>query len=87
MEAKYTTLPSSVRDAVLVKSVPHEALGPEVRGYDFNEGINLSSLLDKYLYTGFQATNLGLACEEINKMVSNPLTMHYFFCSLQYLVN
>lgn len=70
MEKNQTTLPAAVREAVLVKSVPHDGLGPEIRGYDFNKGNNLNSLLESYLYTGFQATNFGLACEEINKMVT-----------------
>lgn len=41
-----------------------------VRGYDFNEGIDHEKLLASYLRTGFQATNFGLAIDEINKMLN-----------------
>jgi deoxyhypusine synthase len=84
MEKKNTTLPAAVRDAVLVKSVPHDALGPEIRGYDFNKGINLNALLESYLYTGFQATNFGLAVEEINKMVCTHSP--FFRASYRYIL-
>ena len=42
----------------------------EVRGYDLNEGINYEKMLATYLNTGFQATNLGKAINEINRMVN-----------------
>jgi deoxyhypusine synthase len=38
------------------------------RRYDFNGGVSLDGLLGSYLRTGFQATNLGLAIEEIQRM-------------------
>uniref|UniRef100_A0AC34QBM3 Deoxyhypusine synthase n=1 Tax=Panagrolaimus sp. JU765 TaxID=591449 RepID=A0AC34QBM3_9BILA len=53
----------SAQDAVLVKSEKMDDDTPKVRGYDFNEGIDYEKLLDSYLTTGFQATNLGLAIE------------------------
>jgi len=43
-------------------------------GYDWNKGVNYKTLLDTYRFCGFQATNFGLAVEEINKMVRNILT-------------
>lgn len=39
-----------------------------VSGYDFNQGVNYRALLETYKTTGFQATNYGLAVEEIKKM-------------------
>ena len=42
----------------------------EVRGYDFNNGINYDELLKTYIQTGFQATHFGLVVEQINTMVS-----------------
>lgn len=36
---------------------------------DFSKGANLDSLVASMLTTGFQATNVALAIEEINKMV------------------
>lgn len=41
-----------------------------IKGYDFNKGINYEKIFASYLQTGFQATNLSLAINEINRMVS-----------------
>ncbi len=63
-------LPSCAREAVLLVSsgsMPPDSV--EVRGYDFNQGIDYHKLLQSYKTTGFQATNFGLAVEEINKML------------------
>ena len=54
---------SSAQEAVLVRSEKIGEDTPQVRGYDFNEGLNYEKLLDSYLTTGFQATNVGLAIE------------------------
>ena len=54
---------TSAQEAVLVRSEKLDDDTPQVRGYDFNEGVNYDKLLDSYLTTGFQATNLGLAIE------------------------
>lgn len=58
------------KDAVLRKSekLPDET--PIVKGYEWNKGIDYNQLLGSYLHSGFQATNFGLAVNEINKMVS-----------------
>jgi len=40
-----------------------------VKGYDFNEGVNFEALLESFKSFGFQATNLGLAIEEIRRMI------------------
>ena len=40
-----------------------------IKGYDFNNGIDHHALLNSYLHTGFQATNFGLAIEQINAMI------------------
>lgn len=65
-------LPKEVADAVLVKTATQIDLSskPSVSGYDFNEGINYHALLESYKRTGYQATNFGLAVEQINTMVS-----------------
>ncbi len=50
--------------------------GPRMRnrsnfaGYDFNTGVDHHALLESFRRSGFQATNFGLAVEEIKKMVS-----------------
>lgn len=43
---------------------------PEVRGYDFNKGVDYDALFKMYKTMGFQATNLSLAIDEINRMVA-----------------
>ncbi|XP_019958368.1 deoxyhypusine synthase-like isoform X1 [Paralichthys olivaceus] len=42
---------------------------PKVQGYDFNQGVDHHALLQSFLSTGFQATNLGLAILQINNMI------------------
>lgn len=44
-------------------------LTKSVYGYDFNKGINYSDLFKSYITTGFQATSLGRAFEEIGSML------------------
>ena len=43
--------------------------GEEVQGYDFNKGLDYEAMFKTFRHTGFQATNLGLAIEEVNKMI------------------
>ena len=62
-------VPGIAAEAVLVSSAE---LGPDtdkVTGYDFNRGIDHHNLLKSFKYSGFQATNFGLAVEEIWKMI------------------
>lgn len=42
---------------------------PQIRGYDFNRGVDHKALLQSYFTTGFQATHFGLAVKEINAMI------------------
>lgn len=67
MSAGAEAIPEIAADAVLVKSEKLES--PTVVGYDFNGGVDYSKLLDAYLTTGFQATNLAKAIEEVEKML------------------
>ncbi|CAK8673214.1 deoxyhypusine synthase-like [Clavelina lepadiformis] len=62
--------PDDAVNAVLVKSenMPEGSL--TVSGYDFNKGIDYHEILNSYRTSGFQATNFGLAVEEINKMIA-----------------
>lgn len=60
-------VPAIAADAVLVKS--EQLSSPTVEGYDFDRGVDYDALLDSYLRTGFQATNLGKAIEEIDRML------------------
>lgn len=56
-------------DAILVKTTDVTLLKEKVLGYDWSQGLDYDKLLKSYLYTGFQATNFGLAVEEISKML------------------
>lgn len=76
------TIPSSIKEAVLVKTravdqmttingkqTILESFPTQVKGYDFNQGINHSALLQTYLTTGFQATSFGQSVLQIEQMV------------------
>ena len=45
-----------------------------VSGYDFNKGLDYEAMFKTFRHTGFQATNLGLAIEEVNKMINYRLS-------------
>lgn len=62
-------IPDALENIVLKKTTDKHFLKDEVKGYDWKDGINYSKLLETYLYSGFQATNFGLAVNEINKMI------------------
>ena len=55
--------------AVLVPSEELPADAPTIRGYDFNQGCSLDGLLESMLRTGLQASALGQAINEVNRMV------------------
>lgn len=69
-EKDQTYLPKELIGAVLSKSKNVPVTSQVVKGYDFNEGINYDKLFDSYATMGFQSTNLSLAIDEINKMLS-----------------
>lgn len=58
-----------------------EVSGEDVKGYDFNKGIDYDKLLDSYSTTGFQATHLAKAIEIINKMISEKCTIYLGYTS------
>ncbi len=57
------------RDAVYLQSVERLDGISEVRGYNLNVGIDYEMLFKSYINTGFQATNLGLGIQIVNKMI------------------
>lgn len=61
----------TAQNAVLVHSGPLPVEPVEIKGYDFNSGVNYSQLLKSFYTTGFQATNLAKAVDEVNRMVNN----------------
>jgi deoxyhypusine synthase len=61
-------IPSVSATAVLGESA---ALPPDMkpcRGHDFNASRDIDSILQSYLTTGFQATNLALAIQQVHRM-------------------
>ena len=65
-----SNVPTLAAEAVLVASGELPVEKVQVQGYDFNKGVNYHELLSTFKTSGFQATNFGLAVDEINKMVS-----------------
>ncbi|XP_052860964.1 probable deoxyhypusine synthase [Anopheles cruzii] len=65
-----TAEPPVAKEAVLQESTKLPADTPKVHGYDWNNGYDYEKLFSTYVHSGFQATNLGLAIEEINKMIA-----------------
>ena len=70
-------IPALAAAAVLGKCAPMPDGVAHIKGYDFNNGIDFSALLQTYKYMGIQAANLGLAVEEINRMVRQPLDSNH----------
>eukprot|EP00298_Acanthocystis_sp_HF-20_P001488 c11904_g1_i2.p1 GENE.c11904_g1_i2~~c11904_g1_i2.p1 ORF type:complete len:371 (+),score=140.70 c11904_g1_i2:36-1115(+) len=62
-------LPQQLKDNVLVHSTELADVSPVVRGFDFNKKPDLESLLASYAVTGFQATSLSKAIDEVNRMI------------------
>ncbi|MGH0134460.1 UNVERIFIED_CONTAM: hypothetical protein FKN15_013548 [Acipenser sinensis] len=70
--------PSRALEAVLKGSSSLPEGTPQVKGYDFNQGVDHRALLQSYLTTGFQATSFGRrgrgrAVQEINSMIEKRL--------------
>lgn len=61
--------PAAALAAVLKHSSALPAESAQVRGYDFNRGVDYRALLGAYSTTGFQATNFGRAVQQVNAMV------------------
>ena len=62
-------VPQAAVEAVLVRSQGMPDGSQTVRGYDFNNGVDYHKLFRSFSRTGFQATSVGKAIEEIDKMV------------------
>ncbi|XP_059205064.1 deoxyhypusine synthase [Centropristis striata] len=65
--------PSVAMEAVLMPSCELPDDMPKIKGYDFNQGVDLEAVLKSYITTGFQASSLGLAVQEINVMIEKRL--------------
>mmetsp|Transcript_95063 Transcript_95063/g.130807 ORF Transcript_95063/g.130807 Transcript_95063/m.130807 type:complete len:189 (-) Transcript_95063:601-1167(-) len=69
VENKQGEVPDELNKNVYVDSVAEIEGGQLVKGYDFNKGVDYEAVFKSYINTGFQATNLGMAIEEVNKMI------------------
>lgn len=72
-------LPQAAAEAVFTASEEMDPSVPVIRGTDFNVACDLDSIMDAMLTTGFQATCLGQAVREVDRMLSwrlsdEPLT-------------
>ena len=63
------SIPAIAAEAVLVQSQEMPKDSVQVKGYDFNKGVDHHALLQSYVRSGFQATNFGLAVQQINAMI------------------
>jgi deoxyhypusine synthase len=62
-------VPNAAAQAVLVKSEPMPADASVVRGYDFEGALDYDALMRSLYTTGYQATSLGQAIGEVNRML------------------
>ncbi len=67
------------RKNILRKSA--EAEGINIKGYDFNQGIDYEKILDSYFSTGIQASNFAKAVEIINEMISSKAFIYLGYTS------
>ena len=72
-------MPKVAAEAVLVKSesLAGEADHPPVGGVDWNRHVDLDAIMSAMATTGFQATELGRAIDEINRMRSWRLRTNF----------
>ena len=61
-------LPAILQTAVLGESEEMPEGSVPVKGYDFNDGLDLNKLLGSLSTTGFTATTFGQAVEEVKRM-------------------
>ena len=47
-----------------------EPSGVKIKGYDFDDGVNLDKIVKSFSSTGFQASHLSRAIDIVNKMIS-----------------
>jgi deoxyhypusine synthase len=59
----------TAKSAVLVESLSMPPESVECRGHDFNtQGRSMDAIMESFVTTGFQATNLGLAAKRVQEM-------------------
>ncbi|KAK9861670.1 hypothetical protein WJX84_004529 [Apatococcus fuscideae] len=68
-ESASSGVPAAAREAVLTESQAAPPDLPTIQGWDFNRGNDLDGIMGAMLHTGFQATSLGQAVNEVNRML------------------
>jgi deoxyhypusine synthase len=69
----------NAKGAVFKKS--SGAKGIEVKGYNFENGLDFDRFLENYMSTGFQATNVARAIEVVKKMRDEKVTVFFGYTS------
>jgi deoxyhypusine synthase len=67
------------RENILRES--EEVEGLNIKGYDFNKGVDYEKILDSYESTGIQASNMYKAIEIINEMISSKAFIYLGYTS------
>lgn len=70
---------SAVHTTVFKESENLEGKCTQIQGYDFNQGLDYSRLIDSLFSTGFQASIIGDAVEVVNQMVGFSSLFYVFF--------
>nr|KAF6479677.1 deoxyhypusine synthase [Molossus molossus] len=65
--------PAAAVAAVLKHSSALPTESAQVRGYDFNRGVDYHAMLEAFGTTGFQATNFRRAVHQVNAMIEKKL--------------
>lgn len=69
MSASDKSVPAIAAAAALLHSDKLPEDTPQVHGYNFDNGVDYSALLQSFMHTGFQATHFAKAVAEVEAMV------------------
>lgn len=78
---KQASVPDTLQQAVLQPSTSMPEGTATIRGWDFNDGVDLTGIMNSMLRTGCQASALGQACNEVNRMLSWRLNQEESGCA------
>lgn len=79
MKNKKNSTEKKSRENVLFES--EEPDGIDIKGYDFNNGVDYAKLLDSFASTGFQASHFAKAVEIIDKMIKEEAIIYLGYTS------
>src|SRR3989344_6552570 len=65
----------------ILRTSKNEVKSFDIKGYDFNNGLDYDKLIDSYITTGFKATNLAKAIDIIKKMREEKCTIFLGYTS------